>query len=220
MTKIVNWSFSVIKDFETCPRKYYEEKVLKTYPFVQNEAARYGNEVHKALENYVKHDADLGEHRQFQKYVDVLKNMPGEKLTEHKMVLTPEKEPTTWFGKRVWVRGQSDLTILHGSTAWVTDYKTGSDKYPDIEQLEVMALLTWRLFPNVEKVKGALVFLVKNNMVKASFTRAEDEDRLWEKWEAKVKRLEKAHESKKFPPKQNGLCRNWCPVQHCEFNGD
>lgn len=219
MAKIINWSFSVIKDFETCPKKYYEEKVIKRYPFVQNDAARYGDEVHKAIEKYIKDGKPLGEHKRFKKVVDTILAKPGEFLPEQKMALTPEKKPVSWFGKGVWVRGMSDLTVIRDKYTLVLDWKTGSAKYPDPGQLEVMALLTWRLYPEVDKIKAALVFLLHNKMFTEEFTR-EDEERLWAKWHKKVERLEKAHHAKSFPPKQNGLCRKWCPVEHCEFNGD
>ena len=48
--KQVSWSHSALKDYEGCPKRYQEVKVLKNFPFTETEATRYGNEVHKALE--------------------------------------------------------------------------------------------------------------------------------------------------------------------------
>ena len=48
------WSFSSLKTFEQCPKKYYHLKVAKDYEENFNtEAMRYGNEYHKAAEDYV-----------------------------------------------------------------------------------------------------------------------------------------------------------------------
>ena len=220
MSKAPAWSFTAMKLFETCPRKYHAEKVEKLYPFEETEQIRYGNEVHKAAEKYVRDDEPLGPHKQFKPLLDTLKAMPGDKHCEEKMALTREKKPTKYFGKDVWLRGASDLTIIHEGTAKVVDYKTGSAKYPDKEQLELMALMTWEYYPDVERVKGALVFMLHDVVPKANYSRSEDYDRLWNKWDGKYELLARAHEEDAWPPKPNGLCRNYCPVLHCEFNGN
>ena len=36
--KNVTWSHSALKDYEGCPRRYYEVKVLKNHPFTDTEA--------------------------------------------------------------------------------------------------------------------------------------------------------------------------------------
>ena len=38
-----------------------------------------------------------------------------------------------WKDKKLWVRGMADLLIIDDDTltAWVVDYKTGNNKYPD-----------------------------------------------------------------------------------------
>ena len=53
MSKAAPWSFSRIKAFEQCPKQFYHEKVPKQYPFIQAEAMIYGNEFHKACEDYI-----------------------------------------------------------------------------------------------------------------------------------------------------------------------
>jgi hypothetical protein len=48
------WSFSSIKTFDQCPKKYYHIKVAKDYEEDFNtEAILYGNEFHKAAEEYI-----------------------------------------------------------------------------------------------------------------------------------------------------------------------
>lgn len=48
------WSFSKIKAFQQCPKQFYHEKIIKQYPFKMTDAVRYGNEFHKAAENYIQ----------------------------------------------------------------------------------------------------------------------------------------------------------------------
>ena len=48
------WSYSSLKTFEQCPKKYYHLKVAKDVKDKGSSAMFYGNEVHKAAEQYMK----------------------------------------------------------------------------------------------------------------------------------------------------------------------
>ena len=52
--KIPPWSYSALKTYETCPRKYQAEKVTKEVPFTQTDATIYGTELHLAAEEYIR----------------------------------------------------------------------------------------------------------------------------------------------------------------------
>lgn len=213
------WSFSALKTFETCPRKYHAEKVAKLYPFEETEQTRYGTEVHLACEEYIRDGKPLPKGmEQFKKALDSLNKIPGDKRCELKMALTADRQPVDFRDKSAWARGIADLIILNGDRAWVVDYKTGSAKYPDKKQLELMALMVFDHYPEVQSVNAALVFLVHNHVEKASYTRAQA-DKLWESWAQKTNILDRAFQHDSWPPNPNGLCRKWCPVETCEFNG-
>ena len=170
------WSFSSIKTFDQCPKKYYHTKVLKDYKEDFNtEAILYGNEFHEAAEVYVRGDVEKLDPRfdYALTALDRLKNMKGEKLCEYKMGLTENLEPCGFFDDNVWFRGVSDLTILdrEAGVAKVFDYKTGkSAKYADKGQLELMALATFKHFPEIKVVKGGLLFVVCNAFIKETYT--------------------------------------------------
>ena len=53
------WSYSSLKQYQNCPRQYHEIKVLKNYTIKETEQMRYGTEVHKALEEYVRDGTPL-----------------------------------------------------------------------------------------------------------------------------------------------------------------
>ena len=149
MTKVV-WSHSSLKDFEGCARRYHEIKVLKNYKFQDTDATRYGTDLHKAAEDYLADGVVLPSRFTFVKDVlDVLYKKPGRKLTEHKMALTEKLHPCAWDAPDVWVRGIADLLIIDDEnlTAWVVDYKTGNNRYPDREQLVLMSLLVFAPLP-------------------------------------------------------------------------
>jgi RecB family exonuclease len=217
--KPVTWSHSSLKDYEGCPRRYHEVKVLKNYPFTDTQATIYGKELHEAAEFYIKDDTPLPPQFAFiQDALDALKSKPGRKLCEHKMGVRADLSPCGFADKDVWCRGIADLLIIDDDnlTARVVDYKTGNNKYPDREQLKLMALMVFAHFPHIRRVSGALLFVVKNDIAKASFLVGEAEEYWWD-YRERVARIEQAHESGVWNPRPTPLC-GWCPVMTCEHN--
>ena len=51
---IAPWSFSRIKAFEQCPKKFYHLKIAKNYREPETEAMHYGTIVHEAAEKYIR----------------------------------------------------------------------------------------------------------------------------------------------------------------------
>lgn len=213
------WSHSALKDFEGCARRYHEVRVLKKYPFEQGEAALYGERLHAACEEYTRDGKPIPDEFAFVKpTVDALLSRPGRKLAEHKMALTMNLVPCDWKDKQVWVRGIADLLIVDDDNllAWVVDYKTGNNKYPDRDQLVLMSLMVFEHFPHVRKVHSALLFVVKDDMVKQSMTRDEKDDYWW-RYRERTARMEQAFATGVWNPTSTPLC-GWCPCTGCEFH--
>lgn len=220
MSEAGAWSYSRMKDFETCPKQYYHVKVLKEHPFVETDATRYGNEFHKAAENFVRHGSDLpGKFAQYTDPLTALRDRPGDKHCELKLGLTEDLEPCGFFSKKVWFRGIVDLLIADGETGYVVDYKTGkSAKYADPDQLELMALATFAHFPYIKEVKAGLLFVVAGAFIKEQYAEKSRDER-WARWYQRYAAMEKAHETGVFNPRPSGLCRAHCPVLECPHNG-
>lgn len=215
----VTWSHSSLKDFEGCARRYHEVKVLNKHPFKDNEHTIYGKELHKAAEEYIRDGTPIPKQFDFvTPTLDALLAKPGRKLCEHEMALTKDLEVCDFNDSNRWVRGIADLLIINDDnmTARVVDYKTGNNKYPDRDQLVLMSLMVFAHFPHIRKVKSALLFVVKNDIVKTEMTREETEDAWW-RYRERVAKLETAHETGVWNPTQTPLC-GWCPVTSCEFN--
>ena len=217
MSNTVVWSHSALKDYEGCARRYQEVRVLKKYKFQETEQTKYGTELHLAAEEYIRDGKELPPQFSFVKAtLDALNKKPGRKLCEYQMALTHELRPCDWKAKEVWVRGIADLLIVDDDnfTAWVVDYKTGNNKYPDREQLKLMALTVFAHFAHISKVNAALLFVVKNDMVKASYT-VDDSAPAWWDYRERIARIEQAHETGVWNPRPSPLCP-WCPVTTCE----
>lgn len=216
------WSYSGIKKFEQCPKQFYHVKVIRQYVEPPTESTLYGTLFHEAAELYVRNNVPLPEKFLFAKsMLDGLMRIPGEKLCEFKMGLTENLEPCTFDSPDVWWRGVADLAIINHETheARVLDYKTSkSAKYADKGQLELMALALFKHFPEVQKIKAGLLFVVSKDFIKAAYTRS-DEPRLWAKWLSAYKKLQLAYSNNVWNPHPSGLCRKHCVVLDCPHNG-
>jgi len=211
------WSYSSLKQYQNCPKQYHHIRVLKDYQSKETEATIYGKDVHEALELYIKEDKPLPKnYKRFQPYVDKLKSMEGTKYPEYQMALTYNKEPCDFESEDRWVRGIVDLLIIDGDYAFIVDYKTGSNKYPDPKQLRLMSLMAFTHFPDIQKVKAALLFVAHNSIVSEEYFR-KDMDKSWGMFEQTLKRLELSYDNDKWQANPTPLCK-WCPVESCEFN--
>jgi hypothetical protein len=215
----VKWSHSALKDFEGCARRYHEVKVLKRYPFKDTAQTLYGKDVHKAIEDYGKASVALpAAFAQYKPVVDAVLAKPGRKYFEYEMGVTTDLKPCGFKDDNVWVRGIADFVSVDDEnlTAWVVDWKTGNDRYPDTDQLLLMGLMLFAHFPHLRRVNSALMFIVKGSMVKHQLDR-DGEAGAWQRYRERVAKIEAAHAHDVWNPKQSPLC-GWCPVKTCEFN--
>jgi len=219
---IIPWSFSKIKAFEQCPKQFYHEKILKEYPFVETEATRYGSEFHKAAEEYIRDETPLPPQFTYAgPILDALNNKHGKKLCEYEMGLTTNRHPCDFSADDVWFRGIADLVILDEETkaAWVVDYKTGKNtRYADKGQLELMALAMFKHFPDIETIRGGLLFVVADELIVETYT-ADMQGAMWDKWLADHQQMEIAFENDVWNPNPSGLCKRHCAVTECVHNG-
>jgi CRISPR/Cas system-associated exonuclease Cas4 (RecB family) len=216
---MIKWSYSGLKQYVNCPKQFNEVRVLQKYKQEDTKYTLYGKEVHKALEDYARDKKPLGRnHKQFQSVVDVLLDIPGEKYVEYQMALRIDHTPCSFDAPDYWVRGIADLMIVDGDTAFVIDYKTGNNKYADPKQLKLMALMTFAHFPDVETVKGGLLFVVKNSFLPDEYVRSK-QDKYWRDFAGDLQRMEMSYDTGKWLPNPSGLCR-YCPVTTCEFHKD
>jgi len=211
------WSYSALKQYQNCPKQYYEIKVAQNYTIIPSEKMIYGTEVHKALEDYVKDGKELAlNYLRFKSIVDELIAIPGTKYPEYEMALTKDRNVCAFDDPGRWVRGIVDLLIVDGENAYIIDYKTGSNKYPDPKQLRLMALMTFAHFPEVTKIKGGLLFVMHGSFVPETYHRI-DIDKSWDKFAVPLQRLDNSYESNTWQANPTPLCR-FCPVKSCEFN--
>ena len=212
------WSYSSIKTFEQCPKKYFHLKVAKDVVDESGPEAVYGTEVHLAAEEFIRDGKPIPEKYGFmQPIVERLAKFPGDKRTEMKVGLRKTDygyEPCSFFDKEVWYRGIIDLLIVNGKRAHLLDYKTGKNaKYADMKQLDLMAGAVFIHYPEVEEIKSGLLYVVSNEFPKKVHVR-EKLNTFLSVFDDQLDRLNDAMENGIFNPKSGPLC-GWCPVVEC-----
>jgi hypothetical protein len=215
---VTAWSYSSIKTFDQCPKKYYHLKVAKDVKDTPGEAAIYGTMVHEAAELYVRDGTPIPEKFAYMRpIVERLAAIEGDKHCELKLGVRKTDagyEPCGFFDKGVWWRGIVDLVIINGTKAHMVDYKTGkSAKYADTKQLDLMAGAMFVHYPELETIKSALAFVVSKDLITKEHKR-EELDSYLNVFADQLDRLEGAELSGVWNPKSGPLC-GWCPVVEC-----
>jgi hypothetical protein len=211
-------SFSAIKMYSNCPKRYFHQRIEKSVKDEGNAVTAYGERVHEALEHRLGEGTALS--REAAAYESVcaaieLMAKGGVLTVEEEMTLNQSLEPTGWWDADAWLRSKIDVLVRRGRRAVMFDWKTGKRRV-DFDQLELFALQVFKHYPEVEEVKTTFVWLKEMKMDHEVYTR-KDEPELWEKLLSKINRIEKSLEHDNWPAKPSGLC-GWCPCKtFCEY---
>ena len=116
-------SYSGLKTFEQCPRRYYETKVIKIHPHQDTDATLYGKAVHEACELYIRDGKPLGGHSRFKSLLDQLNSINGDKHCEMELAVCKDGKAVAFDDENAKFRGIADLVIIDGTKAYVFDYK-------------------------------------------------------------------------------------------------
>jgi hypothetical protein len=215
------WSYSSIKTFDQCPKKYYHLRILKDVKDSDTTATVYGKELHKAAEDFIRDGTPIPPRFSFVADVlGALQKIEGEKYCEIKLGVAKkdgEFTPCEFFDKDVWWRGIADLLIIQGEKAFLVDYKTSKNaKYADTKQLDLLAGAVFTHYPQVKTIKSALLFVVSNEVVQ------KEHDALFRTaylsaMQPELTRLEAAINNDVWNPNSGPLCK-FCPVVECPHN--
>ena len=212
--KEFSWSFSRLKNFNTCAFRHEQVDILKKY---KEDSAQLteGNRVHAALANALTGKTALPpDLRLYQKWVDKIQGMPGELLVEQKFALTRSWEPTEYFSPHVWLRSIADVVRLDGPIGFTGDFKTGKMKH-DADQLTIVAQCIFSFHPEVQKISASFIWLQDGAATKEIFTR-ETVANAWKNGLLqRVEAMETAARTNNYPKQPGGLCKKWCPVSEC-----
>ncbi|MCK1741376.1 PD-(D/E)XK nuclease family protein [Bradyrhizobium sp. 139] len=224
------WSYSRLKNYESCPKRHWHVDINKDVKEEQGEALLWGNEVHKRLADRIGKGTPLAAGTEkFEKWVQKVsagQGNPGvQVLVEQQLAIDANFAPTAWFesearraGKGLpWYRGIGDVLKIVGPVALIVDWKTGK-VLEDSQQLALMASCVFAHYPEVLKVRSLFVWLKDDCETKEDYHR-NDMPAMWKHLWPRIEALKHAHENTLYPPKAGALCRRYCPVAACPHYG-
>ena len=214
------WSFSRLKNFEQCPKKFWHTMIEKDIVEPENDTLRYGKRIHKALELRVRDGKRLP--MEFTHLEPIAKRFAEpeaqpEILVEQQLAIDENMQPCDWFSKEAWCRAIIDYLAIKGETAVVCDYKTGR-MYDDFTQLKLCAALVMLYREDVNMVQVVYWWTKDKKLTRDWFAR-EDLPELWNELLPRLERYDAAFKRDEFPARKNGLCGRFCPVKDCKYNG-
>lgn len=207
-------SYTMLRNYENCPRKAHHIHVLKDLPKEDSEAMRWGIAVHKAMEQRINHGTALP--KEMEAFEPIVAPVaPGARGTaELDLGIKEDGSPCGFFDKGVWLRGKLDVVLQAHDRALLLDWKTGKPR-EEPEELRIQGVLLKAHFPEVRTIKGRYVWLAEKRLGKEHDV--SDTAETLESIRRQCSEIVRSHEMKHWPPKQNPLC-GWCPVSSCEFN--
>lgn len=217
--KPFTWSFSALKNYQTCPRRYYEYSIAKSIDEPESLPIREGHRVHSAFAARIKEGVPLPLGlTMHEPMLARLVDAPGEIYAEQRLGLTSSFQAAEFFARNVWFRTVLDVVkIKPDGRAVIIDWKTGKVA-DDMTQLALSAATLFAHDARVTEIRAALVFTAYGEHIDETYSRS-DVTSIWASTLPKVNRLLDAHQTQHYPPNPGGLCRRWCAVTACPFHG-
>jgi len=212
-------SFSGLKNFEKCPYSLYLDKVA-LIPRTSGPAAERGTKLHNLLENYVDGTTSTLDYALFKSKAYHQNLITGLRLDNAAGLCTPELKfgftydwkPTGFTDDDMKCRGMIDIFNWFDNDhkgALILDWKSGSDfaGASHRDQLLLYVLCCFLIFPTLEYVKSAPVYLDQRKPVFYQEYLRADLAILWPRY---AERLRRALDCREFVPNPSGYACKWC----------
>ena len=206
-----------VSTYDLCPRQYQAKYITKEVKFVSNKHADFGNIVHKQIEDFLNDGVAMD------KSLAAL----GEVLAKHKGKLvcaeislgrSDKGDSVGQYDKTAWINSKIDAVYTNADKTVIMglDWKTGKAKEAVIQSDMNAAVLAAKYKDTATKIIMVFVHLYHNKVYVTEY----NPERLGiPRTFGIILNLEQAIRENNFPPKPNGLCKNWCDVVACTHNG-
>lgn len=217
------WSYSKLKNFETCGKRHLQIDLLRAWKEEDSESLTYGNQLHDAIAKRLKDRTPLplgmGHLEEWARKIEAAAGSDPIH-TELKLAIRRDFGACGYFDRPAWYRGIADALVVKGPVAIAFDWKTGRI-VEDSVQLGLMAACIFAHQPQVQAVRTEFVWLKEDTTTRRDFRRSEMVT-FWNELLPRVSALEAAFVAATeaaYPARRSGLCRLYCPVKACEHNG-
>jgi hypothetical protein len=193
--------------------------MLKDIPYEQNEAAAWGDTVHKLIEKFFE-TGDFPE--TLAPYRDMILGVAairGERLIEQNLAVDKDWQPCKYKSPDAYFRGKVDLTLVRNDgSIVVVDWKTGNSKYGDGGQGGRYAAMLFSHYPEVHTIRTRFIYFKDGKVARGEFSRERLFD-LADGVDSVARTIEISAVSDTWPKKSGPLCKRYCGVLDCEYNG-
>ena len=232
-------TYTKLKDFESCPRKFMKKHLTHEIPYTDTPATLWGTHVHSSYEDYVLNDKPLPKDVREKvgstapdKIIDIENKLYDDgKLAvplfgEQKWAMDATGRYANWMdSKGVFMRGMADAGLGTKKVLYMFDYKTGKDKNPDVTQFDVLSLLAVAQpqFTQYTDIRGMLMFVEarsvypKTGIYQVDMTPGMGHLNMLRLWQKKAIQVVDYYQREYWPENQSVLCK-WCPDKTCPFN--
>ncbi len=206
-----------VSTYDLCPRQFQAKYITKEVKFVQNPHAKFGDMVHKQIEDFLNDD----------KPVEPMLESLAQLLAKHKGKLvcaeialgrSSKGESVPQYDKTAWINSKIDAVYTNADETVIVgfDWKTGKAKEAAIQSDMNAAVLAAKYKGTAKKIVMVFVHLFHNKVYVTEYNPAQ---LAIPHTFGKILNLEQAIREDNFPPKPNGLCKKWCDVIKCSYNG-
>lgn len=222
-------SYTKLKSFKACPKRHFHYDVVKDVAQEADGKLEYGLDVHKAMAKRIEDGTPLpAQLADYEKWVQLFikgQGQPGVRiLVEQQYAIDREFKPVHWFKGRVWWRSIADAVKIVGPLAVNWDWKTGKPpsmrgQKDDPLQILTAAACIFHHYPEVQAIRNEFIWLEHDARTRAENLTRKQLPELWASVMPMAEEYQEAHRTRTFPPKKNGLCRQYCGVTSCEYHG-
>lgn len=220
-------SHSRLSDYIQCPRKFYVKYIAKEWPQETDSPHLIrGNNVHKALENYIigktmnvqgLPTSSLAEVENTKPFVDKIISEFEKVHPEIQLAVDKNFRKVEWFAKEAYYRAILDMLAVNPTKAFIGDFKTGKiNDYSGFGgQLHLAAAMVLSILPTIEEVIAAYIYVDHKQVFPLKVTRAELPSLL----EYYHGQSAEVNQDASFNPKINEFCK-WCEAKkdHCPYS--
>lgn len=216
-------SYSRLVDYESCPRKAYLKHVDRIPDPRPSPAADRGTAIHLTGEQFIKgerHEVPDG-FIKFAEELEALQRGFAAGIVDAESEWGFDKTWTACDWKEAWFRVKADavmrLTPVHAA---VIDFKTGKKFGNEVkhgEQLQLYALATFLMYPELKDVTAELWYLDQDELSRIDVTREIAMKRYLKVFDTRARKMTEASQ---YPANPNIYSCKYCPygdTGHCDL---
>jgi hypothetical protein len=243
-TKPFAWSYSRLKNYETCPYRHLRIDIIRDVREPESDDLKWGNRLHDAMARAIGTDdnasrpprdrivetplpPELAHYQPWVSHIRLARDRGATVICEKGYAITRDFLPCDWFDSKAWFRVKVDASIFSPDMRFAAafDWKSGK-RLIDSPQLQLTAIVMFVHYPTLQDVRTEFVWLkdvppgdaMLRSVDRETFNRASMVP-LWNGLAQRVQSLESAYQTRQYNQTPSGLCRRWCPVTSCPHNG-